>query len=112
MQLTNNFYSQDDTETSHADAPEVINISSDSEKFSPKEDTAGHPKSPVLSLSCLLRFPFYFEKATAHLQAPDPKLRLLRTSGRLTQLPGFPETSCGGTFKPVYLNSITLQSSV
>ena len=64
---------------------------------------AGHPKSPILSSSCLLRFPFYFERATAHLQAPDSKLRLLWTDGRLTQLSGFPETSCRGTF----LSSLT-----
>ena len=37
MQLIDNNYSQEETETSHADAPEVTYISSDSENFPPAE---------------------------------------------------------------------------
>ena len=86
MQLTNNFYSQDDTETSHADAPEVINISSNSENSPPKKMRRVIRKVPFSHSLAYLDSHFILKK-----QQHTSK-RQTRSSGSYELMAGLPNS--------------------
>ena len=106
IQAINNAYSQDDTEASHADAPEVINISSDLENSPPKEKRRVIRKVPFSHPLAYLDSDFILKK-----QQHTSK-RQTRSSGSHELMTGLPNSPVSRKRPAEVFSSLTYFNSI